>query len=335
MDSRQRVIKTLTFQPPDRTPRDLWSLPYISLYRKDELESLLKEFPTDITGVQISPGWNDDQNQALAYAGRYTDEWGSIWVVAEPGVVGEVKVPIISDWSALSKFKPPWAELRKRDYSYANILRETSDKFILSECTARLFERMQFLRGTQNLFMDLAYGTQEMIQLLEMVHEYYMEDILAWCNTGVDGIMFMDDWGSKERLLIHPRTWQELFKPKYQAYVDLIHSAGKFAFFHSDGNIQQIYPDLVELGIDAINSQLFTMDIERLAEQFKGKITFWGEIDRQYLLPFGTPEEVRQGVLRIRRAMDDGHGGIIAQCEWGKDNPMENIQAVYKAWLED
>ncbi len=75
------------------------------------------------------------------------------------------------------------------------------------------------------------------------------------------------------------------------------------------------------------------MDIERLAEQFRGQVTFWGEIDRQYVLPFGSTDEVSAAVARVRDALDDGSGGVIAQCEFGKDNPRENIEAVFRAWL--
>jgi uroporphyrinogen-III decarboxylase len=156
----------------------------------------------------------------------------------------------------------------------------------------------------------------------------------AWCGANVDGILFMDDWGTNNSLLINPRTWRELFKPLYKDYVQMIHAAGKFAFFHSDGHIQAIYPDLVEIGVDAVNSQLFTMDIEELARLYKGKITFWGELDRQHILPFGTPAEVGAAVQRVRGALDDGSGGVIAQCEWGKDNPAENVRAVYQAWAQ-
>ena len=63
-------------------------------------------------------------------------------------------------------------------------------------------------------------------------------------------------------------------------------------------------------------------------------MTFWGEIDRQHILPYGTPDEVRGAVLRVRHILDDGHGGVIAQCEWGKDNTRRNIEAVFRAWLE-
>jgi hypothetical protein len=154
-----------------------------------------------------------------------------------------------------------------------------------------------------------------------------------WCRSAVDGWAFMDDWGSQTSLLISPDMWRATFKPLYKVYCDMAHKAGKKIFFHSDGNIISIYPDLIELGIDAINSQIFAMDIEELGRRFKGRITFWGEIDRQQVLPFGTVEAVRKAVGRVRRALDDGRGGVFAMCEWGSTVPRQNIEAVFETWL--
>jgi uroporphyrinogen decarboxylase len=333
LTSRDRVKKALTFSNPDRPPRDIWALPYVSLFRKDELDKLVRDFPMDIGASQLSPGWSDKVVQASATAGHYKDDWGSVWYVGQPGVIGEVKEPVLADWSRLAKFKPPWDLIRKRDLSHANKSCEQSTQFMLSDVTARPFERLQFLRGTENLFIDIASGAPEFRKLLEMVHEFYLEDIRQWCTSNVDAIFLMDDWGSNQRLLINPKIWREIFKPLYKEYCDIIHASGKFAFFHSDGHTQAIFGDLIEVGLDAINSQLFTMDIEELARLYKGKVTFWGEMDRQHVLPFGTPKEVREAVMRVRRALDDGTGGVIGQCEWGGDNPKENIESVFESWL--
>jgi len=332
MTARQRVRAALTFSNPDRPPRDLWALPYVSLFRKEELDSLLRDWPMDIQRPEMTPGSGDKVVQAVATVGTYTDDWGSVWQVGEPGVVGEVKRPALADWSALRTFQPPWHLIRQRDLSHVNRACDQSDQFMLSDVTARPFERLQFLRGTQDLFVDLAYDTAEFRTLLEMVHEFYLEDIQSWCRSSVDGIFLMDDWGSRHSLLIHPDTWRAAFKPLYRQYCDLIHAAGKFAFFHTDGHTEAIYGDLIEVGINAINSQLFTMDIEALAARYKGRVTFWGEIDRQHVMPFGSTDDVREAVLRLRRALDDGRGGVIAQCEWGKDNPRQNVEAVFAAW---
>lgn len=332
LTGRERVQAALDFRNTDRVPRDVWTLPYIDLFRRDELESIRREFPMDIGTAHLGPDWLRDVSSMSSSAGCYTDDWGSVWRVGEPGVIGEVSSPAISDWSLLEHFQPPWCLLRTRDFGYVNRCCEQSDQFMLSEVTARPFERLQFLRGTRNVYCDIGTGRSELRKLLEMVHEFYLEDIRGWCTSNVDGIFFMDDWGSNQHLLINPTTWRELFKPLYKDYCEIIHAAHKRAFFHSDGNIEVIYGDLIEVGMDAINSQLFTMNIEKLAELYKGKVTFWGEMDRQHLLPFGTPAQIKAAVARVRRALHDGRGGMIAQCEWGKDNRIENIRAVYEGW---
>lgn len=334
MTGRERVTAALTFSEPDRIPRDLWTLPYIPLFRRDELDAVLDRYPPDVDRPELSPGSSSEQMDRLATAGTYTDEWGSLWKVGEPGIVGEVKEPAVADWADLDGFEPPWDVVRERDLTDANRACRRSDKFMLSAVCARPFERLQFLRGSENVYLDLAAGSAELRELLGLVHEFYLEDVRAWAESEVDGVLLMDDWGTNQSLLIRPDSWREIFKPLYRDYCQIIHEAGKFAFFHSDGHIEAIYGDLIEVGMDAINSQLFRMDIEDLARKYRGKVTFWGEIDRQHVLPFGSPDDVRRAVKRVHDALGGERGGVIAQCEWGKDNPRENVEAVFEAWEE-
>jgi uroporphyrinogen-III decarboxylase len=193
---------------------------------------------------------------------------------------------------------------------------------------------MQFLRRTEALMQDLALDKPNVIKLRDKVHAYNLETIKKWLQTDVDALWIMDDWGSQSNLLISPEMWRELFKPLYKEYCSLIHDGGKYVFFHTDGWVETLYEEFIEVGIDAVNSQLFCMDIEKIAQKHRGRITFWGELDRQHLLPFGTPQEIKQAVRRVRRALDGGTGGVIAQCSWGKNNPRENIEAVFEAWEE-
>jgi len=333
MTSRERVQAALRFSSPDRVPRDLWALPYISLFRRHELDAVLERFPVDFGRPELTPGTGGDEMENLGKPGTYVDEWGSVWHVGEPGIIGEVKQPALDDWSKLATFQPPWETIRNRDVSRANASCAESDKFMLSAVCARPFERLQFVRGSENVYVDLAYDTKELRTLLEMIHEFYLEDVSWWAKSDVDAVFLMDDWGTSHTLLISPEMWRAVFKPLYKDYCDIIHEAGKYVFFHSDGHIEAIYGDLIEVGVDALNSQLFCMDIEGLAARYKGKITFWGELDRQRVMPFGTPDEVRESVLRVRRALDDGTGGVIAQFEWGKNDPRVNVEAAFEAWL--
>ncbi len=334
MTPRERVMRALTFQHPDRAPRELWALPGVVRTRAAELAAFYARFPSDFAGPDVSYGPAERARGTEAEVGEYTDAWGCRFEVLEPGVIGEVKGAPLADWAALDAYRPPTEMLDAADFSRVDASCAATDKFVKAGTGVRPFERMQFLRGTEALFRDLAWGTAEVYRLRDMLHEFFLREIEMWCRTDVDAISFMDDWGTQKALLISPKLWRSFYKPLYKDYCDLIHAAGKKVFFHSDGHIFAIYPDLIEVGVDAVNSQLFCMDIEEIARRYKGQITFWGEVSRQDTLPFGTPEDCRAAVRRVRAALDDGAGGLIAECEWGNDVAAENIHAVYEAWEE-
>ena len=332
MTSRERVERTLNHQPVDRAPRDIWALPGVTVKRKEEWERFLAKYPMELQGA-ASPYGRSRYARGTVYAdATYTDEFGCVWEAAEYGVVGEVKHAPLADWSALATYRMPFEMLDEADFGKVNPSIAGSDRFTVGHTFTRPFERLQFLRGTERLLYDLADEPPELHQTIEILHEFSLREMTAWAKTDVQGITFMDDWGSQTALLISPAQWRKIFKPLYREYVAIIRKAGKYAFFHSDGHIQAILPDLVEIGVSALNSQLYCMDIEEIGRQFAGKITFWGELDRQHLQPFGTPDEVRAGVRRIRKALDRNRGGLFAHTEWGKLDPYENIDAMFDEW---
>lgn len=333
MNSRERVKKVLKHEEVDRLPRDLWALPGVSMFRNNEINEIIEKYPIDFAAPVYAYGKGTRCKGDPAYVGENMDAWGSVWYVGEPGVVGEVKEFPLAGWSSLDSYKLPWELIDEADLSQVNKNCAETEKYVIAGTQTRPFERMQFLRGTENLLMDLAYGEGEVYKLRDMLHEFFVREMEMWSDTDVDGVSFMDDWGTQKTLLISPALWREFFKPLYKDYCDILHRKGKHAFFHSDGNIELIYPDLIEIGIDAVNSQLFCMDIEKLGREYAGKITFWGEIDRQNILPFGSPEDVRAAVRRVANAMvKDKLTGLIAQCEWGIKDPKENISIVFDEW---
>ena len=330
--SRERVIRTLRHERVDRAPRELWALPGVYMFHGEELQEIQQRFPQDTTGPAGHYGQSRRAKGEMFVPGEYTDAWGCVWNVGEPGVIGEVKEALLKTEEETNAYQPPYELLDGADLSDVDAACAATDLFVKVGTEARPFERIQFLRGTEQLYMDLAYGTESTLKLLSRLHDFYCREIEMWAKTAVDCIAFMDDWGTQRSLLISPDMWREIFKPLYRDYCQIIHNAGKFVFMHSDGNTSAIYPDLIEIGVDALNSQLFCMDIEQLGRDYSGKITFWGEIDRQHVLPFGTEEEVRQAVRRVRKAMDHNSGGVVAQCEWGLCGPKENIAAVFDEW---
>ncbi len=332
MTSRDLVRQTLENAGPARIPRHTWTVPWTAQTYPTQLLALQERYPDDITW---SPAFLSLplKVQGDPYAiGTHTDDWGCVFINRQRGIIGEVKEPIIKTWDQPNRLRIP-VERLSVDKAQVNAYCRETDLFILAGTGPRPFEQLQFIRGTENVFIDLAERRTELIALLDQLHQFYLSELECWAQTDVDGLFFQDDWGSQQNLLISPKTWRTYFKPLYREYVALAHSHGKKAFMHSDGNITAIYPDLVEIGLDAVNSQLFCMDIEALGRQFGGKITFWGEMDRQYLLPFGTQAEITAAVMRVKQALYHS-GGVIAQCDFGIGANPQNVEQVFKTWDE-
>lgn len=335
-NSRNIVRRTLTFDGPERIPRDIWTLPWAESRYPAELRSLRARFPSDIVSAPdpYKPSARVRGNQYMV--GEYTDAWGCVFQSVHAGVIGEVKKPLIADISDWRSVKPPYEILPNTEDSAArdavNRFCAGTDLFVKTSCFPRPWERYQFIRGTENSLMDVMMPEEGAGKLLQCIHEFFLKELEFWVTTDIDAVFFMDDWGSQTQLLIPPAVWRELFKPLYRDYCDLAHASGKFVFMHSDGFISEIYDDLIEIGVNAINSQLFVMDMDELAKRAKGKITFWGEIDRQHVLTSDDPQKGRDAVRQVARHLYDPSGGVIAQFEFGPGANPATAEAILEEW---
>lgn len=336
MTSRERVQRCLKFETPDRVPRDIWALPWAWSHYPAEMKALVERFPSDFGGAGYTAAPAARERGDAYTPGTYTDAWGCEFLNIQAGAIGEVRAPIVpelSDWR--ERVRPPM-EILPEDPNRARdeVNRQCADStaYIAAGCCPRPWERMQFLRGTVNAMMDvMTPDDPDVLGLIRRIHEFNLRMFEFWVTTDVDSLRFMDDWGTQRQLLIPPAIWRELFKPLYKDYCDIAHSHGKSIFMHSDGHISEIYGDLVEIGVDALNSQLFCMDMADL-EQYRGKITFWGEIDRQHVLCASDPEEGRAAVRKVASHLYDPRGGVIAQCEIGLGSNPAVWPAIFDEW---
>ena len=332
MTPREIYLRALDMASPPRAPRDMWTLPWAEKRYPNEIAEIRRRFPGDTVG---SPGWPSKPGMAHGdpYAvGSYTDDWGCTFDNIQEGVIGEVKRPQVTqdDWSDAENVHIPYEQLTINREKINDYCRAHHDYLIQCGCCPRPFEQLQFIRGTANLYMDLMDPPEGMLRFIGKMHAFYCEQLEAWAKTDVDVLNFMDDWGSQEDLLIPPRIWEAIFLPMYRDYIDIAHRHGKRIFMHSDGNTLKIFPALIDAGLDAINSQIFCIGVEKLAP-FRGKITFWGEIDRQHLLPHGTPAQIDAAVQLVRDTLWD-HGGCVAQFEFGPGGNPDNARRIFEAW---
>jgi hypothetical protein len=328
--SRELVQRTLEFDSPARIPRQIWLLPWATDHFPDEVARIRQRFPDDI--ISSPPFYREEPPHTgdPYLPGQYTDEWGCTFTNVQKGIIGIVKNPPLSRWDQLDALRIP-QELLSVNVNEVNAFCRQTDRFVLAACCPRPFERLQFLRGTENLFIDLARPPAELAELIDSMHAFYIRELELWAQTEVDALTIMDDWGSQDAMLISPAMWREMFKPLYKEYINIARQSGKYIFMHSDGYILDILPDLIEMGLDAINAQVACMGIQILGQQFAGMITFWGELDRQHLLPEGTKQEVIDTVHEMTQALHR-NGGLIAQCEFGINARPENVYAAFEAW---
>ncbi|MBN1542829.1 methyltransferase [candidate division KSB1 bacterium] len=332
---REIVNRCLKFDYPERVPRDLWTLPWAENRYPEVVTWIRENYPSDFTRPQPvykpSPRVKGDPYTM----GFYTDEWGCTFRNIQEGVIGEVETPQLEDIGDWPRVHPPYEQLPDDEQSAVDRINRFSaetDLFVMADCCPRPWERYQFIRGTINAMMDVMAPEEGGADLLRLIHEFYLTELEFWVKSDVDGIFFMDDWGTQNQLLIPPRVWRELFKPLYRDYCDLAHAHGKFAFMHSDGHISEIYPDLIEVGVDGINSQLFCMDMAQLAQTAKGRITFWGEIDRQHVLVSNNLQQGRDAVKTVIDHLYDPSGGVIAQFEFGPGAAPEIAKLIFPEW---
>lgn len=330
--SRELVYQTLERRGPARAPRQLWFLPWAEWNYPADLAQLRRDYPDDIRGIDGHVAEPPPTRGDAYRAGTYVDDFGCEIRNIHDGLVGEVKNPIVRDWEAdVSRVHIPreWLQI---DRDSINRDCADTDQFTMAGVSANPFERLQYVRGPEALYMDLADPPAAMLRFLQELHGFYCDQLTAWAKTDVDSLMIGDDWGSQRSLLVSPALWRAMFKPLYRDYVQIAHGAGKRLFLHSDGHIVAIFPDLVELGVDAVNSQIFCMGVETL-RPFAGQITFWGEIDRQHLLPHGSLEDIDDAVRSVYEALWRD-GGCIAQCEFTAGSRPENVRQVFGAWDE-
>lgn len=330
---RELVRKAVEFDRPPRVPLQLWSLPWAEEHYPAELRRIRATYPDDIVSAPCLTRSGPRPDPPERYrAGTFVDEWGCVFTNAQSGLIGQVHTPLIADWGDLDRLRTPDA-YNDLDREGIDAFCRGEERFVLAGAWLRPFERLQFLRTTEALFLDLAERRPELFELVRRVHAFYRAGAEAWAATAVDALCIMDDWGAQSALLVRPALWRDVFKPLYREYAEIARRAGKYVFFHSDGYIADIIPDLIEIGVHALNAQIFCMGLDRLAAAARGRITFWGEVDRQRLLAFADPGEVARAVRDVHAKLDAG-GGLIGQCEFGAGARPENVEAVFRTWRE-
>ncbi len=335
MDSRERVKRAIQFNNPDRVPISHAILPAAGLKYGIALAEILAEYREDF-GWDYMADLPVENYPALYQAGRNVDDFGTVWQVEKLGICGipvEWPIPDLASydeycWPEVFTAGPPSGR------QYSGHMCGFDDRWYARGAWITYFEQLQQLRGMENFLMDIAMESSNFYRLLDDMLDFNLRWIERWTRLEYDGLQFADDWGGQQSLMIRPDTWRRIFKPRYAEMFQRVRAAGMQVWYHSDGQVKDILGDLIEIGVDVINIQAKVVGLEWIARNARGKIAFRTDIDRQYVLPFGSPAQVKETVHQVFEACGTVHGGLIACGEIAPDVPLENIRAMYQAFRE-
>lgn len=334
MNSRQRMIAAFHFARPDRLPI-FYHPSTAGLYvHGQKLLDLLRAYPPDnaVTFETIPlppPGTVDERGQ---YREIKADEWGTVWDYRIFGVAGlPCRYPIES-WDSPMEFPPIPAigsEQFLKDWERTQAQRRNH---LVFNGWISLFEKLHALRPFEEVLMDLADRKPQLLAFLDRLVEYYRRQIEYLLAVGTDVVMFADDWGTQTSLLVAPKVFREIYKPRLRELMALVHGAGGKVFYHSCGAVHPLYRDLVEIGIDGLWHQIALYDAERFARKAAANRTvLFLHMDRQYLIPRGSPHEISAAVKRYADVHRGLGGGAILYVEIENDAPFQNVEALIRA----
>jgi len=365
MSHRERVMRALDHQEPDRLPlaaytmtdvcygnlREHLGLPVAQLQYQGDVsnivvpdEDVLEHFDLDTrdvavtsTSARLAPEESDEYYED-AYGVGYRKR--GVWFYYPE------KHPLAGERTVADIEKYPWPEpghdieenaLREK----VSELREGTDAALVMNVGGTMFAIAWFLCG-DDWFINLATNEpfvdalMEKLLELQLAHAERVFDIVG--RDGIDvAICSTDDFGMQSGLLISPEQYRQFFKPRQRAFIEYVRQRSDAKIFmHCDGAIYPLIPDFVDMGVDILNPVQVECeelgDTARLKREFGKDLTFWGALDNQYVLSFGTPQEMRD---EVRRRIDDlaPGGGFVLTPRWAvrTEVPPENLCAIYEA----
>ncbi|MBN1641195.1 MAG: hypothetical protein JXA09_08160 [Anaerolineae bacterium] len=329
MNSRERVTCAIERTGPDRIPITHATLPGAVARHGEALEALYRRYPSDAIGVGSAT--SGEFGPRIGVPSR--DTWGSLWVRYSDEHKGQAVGHPLADWDVLSTYLPPdTASDAIMAQIEARLAANAGEHYALADGDT-LWQRMFYLHGYQATLQDMLLAPERCASLRDLILEVMLRRVERLCRLrALDGVHFRDDWGTQRALMIRPSLWRSMFLPAYARLFGLVRDASKHVWFHSDGAIAEIVPDLLAAGVQVLNPQVGTVGRERLVTLCAGRACIEADIDRQWTLPYGTPEDVRAAVRADIEAFGGPDGGYIGRGEVAGDVPLENVAAMFDAF---
>jgi len=290
-----------------------------------------------LTPYLVSAGIVDTMRRDRLDARYERDVYGSLWRIDQRPFHLErpaLETPSLDGYAfptAEQFVRPGQAEEARKTWA------DHPDSFRIAGLGWGLFECSWGIRGFENALMDSAAEPDFYEELLDRFTDLYMSFVERCADLPVDAIMFGDDWGDQRGVILGPPRWRRFLKPRWARLYRAVHDAGKLVISHCCGSVADIMPDIIEIGLDVLESvqpEARGMNPYDLKKRWGDKITFWGGLGSQSTVPFGSPEAIRAEVRRLCREMGRGGGYILSPAKsLQPETPTANAVAVLEAFV--
>lgn len=323
---RQRVWQAIRHQQPDAVPYQI----NLTMPARAKLEAHYgTQCLDDLLGNHIVRYKSRLDYEPLPEPGMYRDEWGVVWNKSVDRDIGVPSNHVLPDRDLAPLAVPDPIDARR----YAGLpafFAANSDRFTLFSVSFSLFERAWTLRGMQALLTDMVEAPGFVDSLFDRILEWNLTVLDEMLKHPFDGVLFGDDWGQQRGLIFGAKRWRQFVKPRAAAMYRKVADAGKAVCIHSCGKVQDLFPELIEIGLQVFNPfQPEVMDLHEMKARYGGALTFYGGVSIQQLLPFASPEQVRDEARKLMDDLGRGGGFIIAPShDITGDIPLDNILAL-------
>jgi uroporphyrinogen decarboxylase len=319
---RERVLLTLKHENTD-------ILPYNLDLTEEVYDRLVGYFNDKDFFSKTGSHLIQERNESFSVLPNreFKDMFGVIWNREQEGDFGIVKDYILKEAEFADYVFPIPDERLIREK--CERLQKSKEQFRMYAIGFSLFERAWTLRSMPELLIDFMINKEFANELLDRIVEYNLAVVDIVSEYDIDCIFYGDDWGQQKGLIMGPELWREFLKPRLKKMYDKAKENGMFVAQHSCGDISEVFPDLIELGLDIYNTfQPEIYDVVEMKRLYGHKVTFYGGISTQQLLPYAKPEDVKKEMIRLMGILGKDGGYIIAPTHaMPNDIPTENILA--------